>query len=185
MSLRHALLGMLADNPASGYELSKNFQESIGRYAWHAGHSQIYPELAKLADTGLITLAEEGARGRNTYAITEAGRVELRTWLRSPPSQGRVRNEQMLRLFLVPALGPEDAKAHLRHLIERTERDLAELRPVAERLATLSPPGSPPHFSLLPAEFGLRQFGSLIDWANWALARLEEANEGAEPTEMP
>ena len=46
MSLRHALLGLLAVQPATGYELAQKFDASLGT-AWHASHSQIYPELAR------------------------------------------------------------------------------------------------------------------------------------------
>ncbi|WP_279579818.1 PadR family transcriptional regulator [Fodinicola feengrottensis] len=68
MSLRYALLGLLADEPASGYDLARTFEISLQRWAWHARHSQIYPELNKLADEGLIDVVDEGARGRRTYA---------------------------------------------------------------------------------------------------------------------
>ena len=53
MSLRHAVLGALADEPRNGYALVKHFGQSLG-YAWSASHSQIYPELARLRDDGLI-----------------------------------------------------------------------------------------------------------------------------------
>ncbi|MBA3728896.1 MAG: PadR family transcriptional regulator, partial [Actinobacteria bacterium] len=45
MSLRHALLGLLAERPMSGYDLTKVFDSSLA-YVWSAKHSQIYPELA-------------------------------------------------------------------------------------------------------------------------------------------
>lgn len=48
-SLRYALLGLLAEEPASGYDLTKKFERMLQRYAWHAQHSQIYPELNRMA----------------------------------------------------------------------------------------------------------------------------------------
>src|SRR3954465_5023169 len=45
VSLPHALLGLLAVEPRSGYELTKAFEADLGRYAWQAGHTSIYPEL--------------------------------------------------------------------------------------------------------------------------------------------
>src|SRR6476646_1767123 len=107
MSLSHALLGLLAVAPASGYELTKEFERDLGRYAWQAGHTSIYPELGKLAARGLVHVTHEGARGAKTYDITQAGRGELRSWLLRPPSSGAtVRNEQVLRMFLLSALEP-------------------------------------------------------------------------------
>src|SRR5579871_3805974 len=100
MSLRHALLGLLAEEPASGYDLTRKFERVLQRYAWHAHNSQIYPELKQLAADGFVTAAEKGPRGRRTYAITESGLTELRRWMLSPPSVFTVRNEFVLRLFL-------------------------------------------------------------------------------------
>src|SRR5919108_6155342 len=99
MSLPYALLGLLAVKPRSGYELTKEFEGYLGRYAWQAGHTSIYPELGKLAERGLVEVTHEGPRGSRTYALTPAGREELRTWLLEPPAKtGKVRNEQVLRM---------------------------------------------------------------------------------------
>ena len=133
MSLPHALLGLLAVAPRSGYELTKAFAGDLGRYAWQAGHTSIYPELARLAEGGLIEVTHEGARGARTYAVTDAGRDELRSWLLTPPAQGaKVRNEQVLRMFLLPALDPADARDVLGRIAASTAREAAALRRVRE-----------------------------------------------------
>ena len=129
MSLPHALLGLLAVAPRSGYELTKAFAGDLGRYAWQAGHTSIYPELARMAEGGLIEVTHEGARGARTYAVTDAGRDELRTWLLTPPAQAaKVRNEQVLRMFLLPALDPADAREVLGRIAAAAAPDRAELR---------------------------------------------------------
>ena len=71
MSLSHVLLGLLADRPASGYDLLKRFEISLAN-VWPARQSQIYTELVQLAEGGLIKVAAEGPRGRKEYAITDA-----------------------------------------------------------------------------------------------------------------
>src|SRR3954470_550449 len=80
VSLRHALLGMLAVRPGTGYELAQRFDTSMSN-AWHASHSQIYPELARLTELGMVEVVGEGARRSRTYAVTEGGREELRHWM--------------------------------------------------------------------------------------------------------
>ena len=110
MSLPHALLGLLAVAPRTGYDLTKVFAGEFGRYAWQAGHTSIYPELARLADQGLVEVTHEGARGSRTYAVTDAGRAALRTWLLTPREHGKVRDERVLRMFLLSALDPADAR---------------------------------------------------------------------------
>ena len=172
MSLTHALLGLLAVAPASGYELTKEFERELGRYAWQAGHTSIYPELGKLAGRGLVHVTHEGARGAKTYDITDDGRDELRTWLLRPPAEGAtVRNEQVLRMFLISALEPGDQRLLLARIAENTARAAAELR---EALASEAPPDRGPRadFGRLAGEFGVRQYDAVHEWAVWALDQL-------------
>ena len=75
--------GGLAQRPASGYDLLKRFQKSMA-HVWPATQSQLYGELGKLADAGLIKVSDVGPRGRKEYAITDAGRAELHRWMTSP-----------------------------------------------------------------------------------------------------
>lgn len=112
MSLRHALLGALADRPRTGYGLLKHFEQSLA-YAWPASHSQIYPELARLLEDGLIEQAGAGARNSKTYAVTEAGLDRLRSWLRETPPDRRVRSDAALRTFFLWLLEPDEAREQL------------------------------------------------------------------------
>ena len=112
MALRYALLGALADQPRTGYELLKHFQQSLA-YAWPASHSQIYPELARLLDERLIEQTGAGARNSKTYAVTEAGLDQLRTWLRETEPDRRVRSDAALRTFFLWLLEPDEAREQL------------------------------------------------------------------------
>ena len=172
MSLPHALLGLLAVQPRSGYELTKEFEGYLGRYAWQAGHTSIYPELGKLAERGLVEVTHEGPRGSRTYAVTPAGREELRRWLLSPPAGGKVRNAEVLRLFLLSALDPPDALTVLRRIADETAAAIADLRSVRE--VTGPPVPGPEGFGILAAEFGLRQYEAVHNWALWAIEQLEQ-----------
>ena len=184
MSLPHALLGLLAVTPRSGYELTKVFAGDLGRYAWQAGHTSIYPELVRLAERGLVEVTHEGARGSRTYAVTDAGREELRTWLLSPPRQApKVRNEQVLRMFLLSALDPVDARKLLEHITESTAREAAVLRRLREEAGPVRP--GPEGFGQLAAEYGLRQYDAVHDWALWAIDQLDRADHGVATTSAP
>jgi DNA-binding PadR family transcriptional regulator len=173
VSLSHALLGLLADAPASGYELAKEFDRELGRYAWQAGHTSIYPELGKLADRGLVEAAAAGARGRRTYAITDAGRAELRNWLMTPTGNAVVRNEAALRLFLVSSLDPADQRELLKRIAAHTGEAAAELRGI---LAEPDEPDRGPRagYGRLAGEYGVRQYDAVHGWALWALAELDK-----------
>ena len=173
MSLRYALLGLLTEEPASGYDLARKFERALRRYAWHAQHSQIYPELSQLERDGLIAVIAEGGRGRRTYAITDAGRAELRRWLLNPPDEFVVRNEFVLRLFLLSTLDAESARALLRPLVEESAREVERLRAAIDSRGAATAPGVQLPFGRLAAEYGLRSFQTLHDWALWALEQLD------------
>ena len=76
VSLRFATLGLLAQQPGSGYDLLKRFETSMAN-VWPATQSQLYGELNKLAADGLIEVSEVGPRGRKVYRVTDAGHAEL------------------------------------------------------------------------------------------------------------
>jgi PadR family transcriptional regulator, regulatory protein AphA len=183
VSLPHALLGLLKVQPASGYELAKVFDRDLGRYAWQAGHTSIYPELNRLAKRGLVEVSDAGARGRRTYAITDAGKEELRTWMLTPTGNGVVRNEAVLRMFLISALDPDDARELLRRIAKHAADAATELRAVlaaaeaehpesgAEASAEASARAG---FGRLAGEYGVRQYDAVHEWALWALDQLAD-----------
>ncbi len=175
MSLRIALLGLLtAYGSASGYDLTKGFERSVA-HVWQAGHSQIYPELAKMTADGLVTVEAEGARGRKIYSITSEGRAELRAWLIGHDPTGPARNEVALQAFLLPLLDPGEALDVLERLKAYVEQKLAELEAMwAAKHALPVPEGaSGVKFGDLALDLGVRQTRTTLEWANDAMAQLE------------
>jgi DNA-binding PadR family transcriptional regulator len=72
--VRLALLSLLKDEPAHGYELMKRLEErSGGMYRASAG--TVYPVLQQLEDEGLVLIQDQD--GKKVYHITEPGREEL------------------------------------------------------------------------------------------------------------
>ncbi|WP_163509864.1 PadR family transcriptional regulator [Fodinicola acaciae] len=174
MSLRHALLGLLHGAPASGYDLTKQFGERLERFAWHARHSQIYPELGKMLADDLIEVVEEGPRGRRTYAITDAGRAELREWMMRPPANPQVRRESLLRMFLLSTLDSEDARQLLARHAEAVRAESERLREViATRFDGADDPDDPRWADRLIVEAGLRHAEASYAWTKWAMRLLE------------
>ncbi|WP_031469777.1 PadR family transcriptional regulator [Sciscionella sediminilitoris] len=172
MSLRYALLGLLHDGPASGYDLTQRFAAGIGQYAWSAKHSQIYPELRKLEEAGLTEVVEEGARGRRVYGMTEAGLAELRTWLYSEPRNGAVRNEFLLRMFMLSALEPEQRLELLRDLQKWATEQHSAVSAIFEHLETGERPLPSGAYA---AKFGMLTLASIQEWTRWAIAEQEKS----------
>ena len=174
MSLRHALLGLLADRPASGYELTKRFEQSPGN-VWTARHSQIYPELQKMADQGLVRPGEEGPRGRREYEITDAGREELHRWLTSPLPQPSLRDEVALRVFFLWALPREQAAEYLDALGARHRENLAALDEV-DRSVAWDASGSD-LMARIALERGRRWYSAMSEWSQWAAAEIRAGHD--------
>ncbi len=178
MTLRHALLGLLDEEPASGYDLMKEFDSSLVN-VWPATQSQVYSELNKMADAGFVAVAAEGMRRRKEYAITDAGRAELRRWLTGLPPLKPHRSDLLLRVFFLDLLPADDAAA-----IFRTHRDAAliqrdRLRGIVVRIETSADADAAHPLSVngrIALEFGLRKAQMDIDWAEWALTELERAD---------
>ncbi|GAB19102.1 putative PadR family transcriptional regulator [Gordonia effusa NBRC 100432] len=170
MSLRYALLGLLDNQPASGYDLMKIFNSSMAN-VWPATQSQVYTELNKMAGTGLITVSAEGARGRKVYEITRDGREALRIWLREPPTRKPRRSDLLLRVFFLDVISPAEAREIFRAHREHAVAQKAHLNQILERID-----GDVDSISVngrIALEFGLRKAEMEIGWADWAFARLD------------
>jgi PadR family transcriptional regulator, regulatory protein AphA len=168
MSLKYALLAQLARSPETGYGLAKSFARSLN-YAWSASRSQIYPELGRLLEAGLIRQTASGPRGRKVYETTPKGEDELRLWLRETEPDRGGRNELLLRIFLLWLLEPEEATAYLRREKELLELELEELEAIAEE----DEPHAPPErAAALALEHGLRMLRARLGWVDWALAEV-------------
>ncbi|WP_027343960.1 PadR family transcriptional regulator [Hamadaea tsunoensis] len=174
MSLRHALLGLLADSPQTGYDLTKRFDQTLSGYAWSAGHSQIYPELKRMMGDGLVGVVDEGARGSKTYGITDEGRAELRRWMFSPVGDTPPRNEFVLRLFMLSSLDLADTRVLTENMAAASEQEVAELRQAISDIEKHTPADAGPGYARFAAEFGLRYFQLQADWARWVLSELEK-----------
>src|ERR1041385_3939936 len=112
------VLGMLTFGPRSGYDIKSAVDRST-RFFWAASYGQIYPELRRLEEEGLIQGedAPSGGRSRRVYKITKAGREVLRDWLFGSTVTIELRDESLLRLFFSDALPRDEALL----LLERTE----------------------------------------------------------------
>ena len=133
MSLRIAALGLLAQEPGSGYDLLKHFEKSMAN-VWPATQSQLYGELNKLADAGLIEVSDIGPRGRKEYRITEAGRAELRRWVTNPQDDPPFRSAGLLRVFLLGEVPPEQARDHVVAMAEHADAEVKRLEELRDSI---------------------------------------------------
>ena len=179
MSLRHAVLGLLADRPSSGYDLMGVFDQGLA-YAWPAHQSQVYGELAKLTARGLADVADVGPRGRKEYSITDAGRAELRRWLATTAPERVVRYEPILRSFFLWTLSAPDREAYLATYRDEATRYVEQFRHL-ESSVRWDDTG-PDRSSRLALGFARRIAEASASWATWALEQEGELTAADERT---
>jgi PadR family transcriptional regulator, regulatory protein AphA len=123
MSLKYALLGMLAENPKYGYELKKRFEGALGN-VWSISYGQLYPTLRRLSELGwLVKKTEPGKKAaeKNIYTITEKGRRKLDEWLLKPlRSSYKVKDEFTLRFLFFRKLSPASVLDYLEEQLKKT-----------------------------------------------------------------
>jgi PadR family transcriptional regulator, regulatory protein AphA len=161
------ILGLLVRGPRSGYEIKAAVDRST-RFFWAASYGQIYPELRRLEDEGLVEGedAPNGRRARRVYRLTDAGREALEAWLLGPITTIELRDESLLRLFFADALQREDAL----QLLEGRKRGHEEFLAVLREIDAL--PGVDPPFVDLVLRWGIAFNEWGIEWCEEQLQRL-------------
>ena len=157
-----AALGLLAQQPGSGYDLLKTFEKSMAN-VWPATQSQLYGELNKLSDAGLIEVNDIGPRGRKEYRITPDGRTELKRWLTSPQDDPPLRDASLLRVFMLGELEPDEARRHMTAVAEHADSEVKRLEALKDSVDWTD--GDDLFFGRTALEYGLRLGAMEAEWA--------------------
>jgi PadR family transcriptional regulator AphA len=165
----YVILGMLALGKRTGYEI-KSLVDVSTRFFWAASYGQIYPELKRLEQAGLIRGEEDHSDGRRrrAYELTAAGREALHDWLTSDePLVRELRHEGVLKLFFSDALAPDEQLEQLRRIRAAHEATRDRLRDIEpEARATDEAKGL--RFTLMTLDWGISYQDAIIDWCTRA-----------------
>ena len=189
MSLDHILLGLLRE-PATGYDLKNVFSETV-RHFWSARLSQIYPTLKRLEQQQMLrSRREPSPKGpdRKVYTVTEKGRAELLTWLRSEPAVGTERFAYLAQLYFMDAIGDiHDTRAFMNALRDHHSRWLAQLRAVEQDIVTTYGDATE-HYAdagfhqFAALRMGIHSLGSKVAWCDETLAAIDRRIAAHQPT---
>ncbi len=119
MSIRHAILGLLDEQPMHGYRLKTAFERRMSPL-WGLTTGQIYQSLAALERAALVESSSERKGRRPTrriYTITPAGRRELASWLQAKPVawQRPFREDILIRLMMLRETDAANLWISIRH----------------------------------------------------------------------
>jgi DNA-binding PadR family transcriptional regulator len=166
----YALLGLLAEGPAHGYELHRSFAPD-GPLAdvYRLEINQLYALLKKLAELGLVEQSGfepvGSAPPRRYFAITPAGLEELDKWLREPvPHTREVRLEFLVKLYFAISRDPGQARDLLAAQRKVTLRTMSRLQ---ELLGSASLTAG--DFRRLVLQLRLKQSEAVFDWLDEVL----------------
>jgi DNA-binding PadR family transcriptional regulator len=111
MSVRNAILGLLAQHPRHGYELRTAFEALVGgEEVWEVKPAQIYTTLTRLEEAGLVSqegVEQDGGPEKRIYTLTSQGESELQVWFDTGIPGGHERDEFFVKLML--SLASENA----------------------------------------------------------------------------
>ena len=127
MSLRDAVLAALLEGESSGYDLAKGFDASVANF-WMATPQQLYRELDRLADQGLVqarVVQQERRPNKRVFSLTDAGRAAIQHFTASAPKPCVIRDELMIK---VQAADAGDAQAVREFILERLQWATAKLQ---------------------------------------------------------
>jgi DNA-binding PadR family transcriptional regulator len=110
VSIKHAILGLLAGGPLHGYDLKAAYESDLVPLA-QLNFGQVYTTLDRLHHDGLVTpevVVQSERPDRKVYTLTDKGRRELDEWLRTASKQDLdLRNETFLKLMLARRLAKQ------------------------------------------------------------------------------
>ena len=178
----YAILGLLAREPLSGYDLMRRMKERVG-FFWQARHSQIYPELARLEKEGMVVrrvVEQKNGRDKKVYEITDAGLGALKEWVTAPVEPRVKRDELVLKAYSLWLAEPEKALVLFRDHERRHEEQLLRYKEIEswmerEWKEELGRVDSPKFASYAALQRGMIYERGYVDWCRWAADRLEKS----------
>ena len=179
MPLHHAVLALLADKPAHGYELKSSFEQAVGDQWGGLNIGHLYQILDRLGRDGLIESERQPQPvkpDRVVHYLTQAGQAELERWLGEPSARLRgYRDDFFLKLMAAVQSGDQ---ATLDGVLRRQRAHLLrELHGLAE--ARAQEPGSVVGLLITAAELHIRADLGVVDAAEQTLEPAAGAADGA------
>ncbi len=186
MSVRNAILGLLAYRPRHGYELHDAFEAMVGGVEnWDLKPAQVYTTLTRLEKKGLVIedrVQQDGGPEKHIYTVTQAGLAELQKWFSEPVLSDRRRDEFFLKLML--CLAAPDANPRKLIYVQRASL-YRELHAITAQRSRVDPKSELAYILLL--DQAVMHLEADLRWLDMVESRLDEISRQPipEPAERP
>lgn len=175
MSVRYAILGLLHYGDMHGYRIKEHLERNFG-HMWTVNFGQIYPELKKLNEENMVTMAQEeqeNAPTRKLYTLTDRGRKDFVDWLARDPERGIMLRDPFLLRFTFFGFGDSGRALEIvDDQIHEYERQLESRRENMERWRRMDT-----HVRLV-SDLGVEFNEMMLDWLKRARKELSASAEG-------
>lgn len=176
-TLKYAILGLLIRENLSGYDISSRLSGALKEF-WSANHSQIYPELRKLTEEGLVTFSIEisgNVLERKVYSVTASGKADFYEWLvREEPMVPTPKDVFRLRMFFCDEMPQEKRVALTRHELEQHRSRLAHLEIIRDTFDGVPDSSSPAFGDYLVLIGAILREEAACRWLEGCLALIEK-----------
>ncbi|SHO51368.1 PadR family transcriptional regulator [Anaerocolumna xylanovorans] len=172
----YIILGLLAHEDSSGYDLKKKIDLSISQF-WDVGYGQLYPTLKTLEAEGSVTgtkAQSEKGPDRIVYSITETGKQKLINWLAQPNESEYVRYEILLKLFFGGLGNPKDNIKRIEEFQNRHTGDLQLIQTFKTNLSAVLKDNQDHLYYYLTVLFGEHLYKAYLEWAEEALEFIQK-----------
>jgi len=134
MSIRHAMLALLQEQPMHGYQLRQEFETRTGG-TWPLNIGQAYTTLQRLQRDGLVEPVPDAEGEPERFRLTAAGREQAGSWWSTPVERGApARDELAIKLALAVTLPGVDVDAVVRTQRTETMRSLQDYARLKRRI---------------------------------------------------
>lgn len=133
MDIKTLCLGILTSGEATGYDLKKHFEGTFSHF-YTAGYGSIYPALADLAESGMVTcteVTEQGKPAKKVYRITDLGLESFKKALGGNDCPcHKVKSEFLAMMYFAQLMDPQQVSGLLQHRLQHIESTLGMLKAI-------------------------------------------------------
>jgi len=189
MTLIHALLSALVRKPCSGYDLAKQFDNSLEGsvgFFWDASHQQIYRELTRMESQGWLqaeTIHQENRPNKKIYSVTATGRQALKDWICKPSDMSPIKDDLLVKLYAGYIVPREAIVQELSQHRDQHQHRLNLYRQIRQQY--FSEPHELPdsaQFGYLTLLCGIRYEEGWLTWCDEVLAFLKSKLSRSQPS---